>query len=72
VNLSHPFPYLDTVRGMLKLRKQASETMGNVSAAAGKVATSSELASVALLAVAGVAVLALAVAVVALVRVSSR
>lgn len=53
---------------MLNLRRQASETMTDVSDAAKKTITTTEWATVALVAVAGVSLLALAVALVALSR----
>lgn len=53
---------------MLNLRRQASETMTEVSDAAKKTITTTEWATVALVAVAGVSLLALAVALVALSR----
>lgn len=57
---------------MLNLRRQASETMTDVSDAAKKTISTTEWATVALVAVAGVSLLALALAVIALNRSSPR
>lgn len=51
---------------MLNLRKQASETLTDITDASKKVVTTTEQASIALLAVAAVSLLALGVAVIAL------
>lgn len=53
---------------MLNLRKQASETMNDVSEASKKITDTTEWAAVAIFAALGIAVVALAVAIVALER----